>query len=200
VAGGAFVKITGGPHDVGFKSVSINDERELGVDEGWNNLDLIPSASDFSVSVSRAERAEKRAKELSRQGARLGLRLRRGGKDSDAPVVTDYANKKRQPSLSIYRTSPHSLKLQVGIYSFAIDNVDQYVDITELDVTCWECLVNQAKPEGLLGQTWNATAVMKSSEEDVVEFRVKEGDLLGCQHQHDRFCASNNGKSKRIAA
>ena len=66
--------------------------------------------------------------------------------------------------------------------------MDGYVDVTELSAVCWECLQERLQPNGLLGQTWNATAPMWHSDEQVAEYREAQDQLLGCQRQHDRFC------------
>ena len=93
------------------------------------------------------------------------------------------------PTLSVQRVSARQVVVKAGLYSFTIDNVDQYVDISQLEVGCWDCLVNESKPDGLLGRTWDATVQVESSDAEVEQFRVQGDDILGCPLQHDRFCA-----------
>ena len=91
-------------------------------------------------------------------------------------------------SLSVHRTTTHRLLVKAGLYAFTIDSVDRYVDVTAMDIADWDALVNTAQPDGLLGRTWNATVQVDDSEQHVEEFRLQGDDILGCQHQHDRFC------------
>ena len=91
-------------------------------------------------------------------------------------------------SLSVHRTTTHRLLVKAGLYAFTIDSVDRYVDVTAMDIADWDALVNTAQPDGLLGRTWNATVQVDDSEQHVEEFRLQGDDILGCSHQHDRFC------------
>ena len=93
-----------------------------------------------------------------------------------------------QPLLQVTRLTARQVRVQAGMYVLIIDNVDLYVDVTALDVDCWHCLLSTARPDGLLGRTWNATADMSSSNDRMEEYRERSDDLLGCAHMHDRFC------------
>ena len=135
VQGGVYVRITAGPHDVGFHSVSIGDQHELQVGDAYSDAE-------------------------------------HGG----------------QVQLFINRTTSHQLLITAGLYSLTIDSVDLYADITEMDVQCWACLTEEMKPDGLLGRTWNATVHGQDSEQRLEEYRERKDNLLGCEHEHDRFC------------
>ena len=89
----------------------------------------------------------------------------------------------------MHRPDSRRLTVTVGAYSFDLTNMDGYVDVTRMDTTCWQCVINTLRPDGLLGQTWNATASVRGqSEAEVEEYREAGDDTLGCRHAHDRFC------------
>ena len=78
--------------------------------------------------------------------------------------------------------------MRVGVYDMVLDNLDGYVDLTSLQVVCWDCLMRTLQPEGLLGQTWNASAPLRHSDADVEQYREQQDDLLGCDTPSDKLC------------
>ena len=98
-------------------------------------------------------------------------------------------------ALSVHRSTSHQLLVKAGEYMFTIDSVDLYVDVTEMDTANWDALVNTARPDGLLGRTWNASLQLDDSEQHAEEFRLQGDDILGCSHQHDRFCQAQTVKA-----
>ena len=94
------------------------------------------------------------------------------------------------PTLSVVRVSPRSVQVQAGVYRMTMDNADMYVDITTLDISCWECVSERLQPEGLLGQTWNSTAIIRQTDDEVEQYREQHNDLTGCLHTHDKFCTT----------
>ena len=98
--------------------------------------------------------------------------------------------------LSVHRQDARRLVVTAGAYSFALTSMDGYVDVTTMDATCWHCVVDELRPDGLLGQTWNATVLMRGqSAAEVEQYREAEDRLLGCRHAHDRFCQGVTGGS-----
>ena len=88
------------------------------------------------------------------------------------------------------------MTVTVGAYSFDLTNMDGYVDVTRMDTTCWQCVINTLRPDGLLGQTWNATAPIRGqSEAEVEEYREAGDDTLGCRHAHDRCCRQSTARA-----
>jgi len=95
------------------------------------------------------------------------------------------------PRTSIYlkRTNYRSLVVHVGVYEILLQNSDNYLDLTTVDVVCWDCLLKQVQPEGLLGRTWNQNAVHNVSESEVMKYQESEANLFGCKFEKDKFCS-----------
>ena len=165
---GPWLRIEAGAADVGFHAVLLNDDEVVEVGE-TRNASGSPSAGLVQPQLSGPGR------------------LRRG--ETALEAVRDKEGS--IPQLMVTRTSARQLQVRAGVYLFGIDNVDGYVDLTTVEVMCWECLMREVQPEGLLGRTWNATASVRRSDEEVEEYREKDDDLLGCSHQHDRFCVTS---------
>ena len=203
VALGHYVTVTGGAHDAGFASVTVDGRVQLEVGEAYNVSQV--SSSDIEADPTSTTDEGFSTSRSALQLRRL-LRLLKGDRSRqrvDPPAAPPSGNSAISPRsvstsssravLSVHRTSSHQLRVQAGVYSLTIDNVDGYVDITRLDVTCWDCVMQQLQPDGLLGQTWNATAAMRGqSESEAAEYREWEDELLGCHHAHDRFCAGRS--------
>ena len=191
VQGGHWLRVVGGAVQDGFASVQLHDGRTVEVGE--------------SISVGAAGAASTSSPSPSPQLSRL-QRLTRGQADLPTTVTTASSeavqaggvlsadassSSSTAPTLtvSVSRPSHRQLILHAGDYTLSIDNMDSYVDITQLDVQCWLCLEQGSMQlDGLLGQTWNASAVIKQSDDEVEEYRLQGDDLLGCKHAHDRFC------------
>ena len=183
VQGGHWLSIVGGAVADGFASVQLNDKHTLKVGDSVSVGQ--PGATD-SPSTSRARQQLSRLQRGQPQRSTGEQPQRRGAAAPEASVATS-----SPPALSVSRPSDRTLRVQAGDYVLQIDNMDGYVDITALDVACWACLEQgRMQLDGLLGQTWNPSAVILQSEEEVEAFRVQGDDLLGCQHMHDRFCHS----------
>ena len=90
-------------------------------------------------------------------------------------------------SLYVHRTSARSLVVHAGLYELLIENSDNYVDVVTLHVTSWPALLEDVQPTGLMGVTWNMSAVIPPSEE---AHRERDGELMGCSIANDKFCAS----------
>ena len=96
------------------------------------------------------------------------------------------------PLLHVTRLSARQLRVQAGDYTLHIDNMDGYVDLAAVDVQCWACLEQgHLSLDGLLGQTWQATARIVHDVEGVEQFRVVGDDEAGCSSAvHDRHCSA----------
>ena len=96
------------------------------------------------------------------------------------------------PLLHVTRLSARQLRVQAGDYTLHIDNMDGYVDLSAVDVQCWACLEQgHLSLDGLLGQTWQATARIVHDVEGVEQFRVVGDDEAGCSSAvHDRHCSA----------
>ena len=88
-------------------------------------------------------------------------------------------------SLFVHRTSARSVVVHAGLYELLIENSDRYVDLVCVTVTDWTALMEQVRPEGLMGATWNSSAPMPPEEE---QYRERDGDMLGCNMEKNRFC------------
>ena len=80
-------------------------------------------------------------------------------------------------SLRVHRSSPRSLTVYAGLYELLLENSDRYVDLVQVKVRNWTALMEEVRPEGLMGCTWNATAPMPPNEE---LHRERDSDLHGC--------------------
>ena len=85
------------------------------------------------------------------------------------------------------RTSLRSLTVHCGVYELVVDNSDRYLDLVTVTVTDWTELMERVRPQGLLGCTHEATAVMPPDEE---QHRERANDLLGCDTLSDRHCSA----------
>jgi len=94
------------------------------------------------------------------------------------------------PRTSIYlkRTNYRSLVVHAGVYEILLQNSDNYLDLTTVDVVCWDCLLKQVQPEGLLGRTWNQNYV-NVSDAEVMKYQESEANLFGCKFENDKFCS-----------
>ena len=91
-------------------------------------------------------------------------------------------------SLYVRRLSSHSLTVHASVYEMRIDNADAYVDLQAVRVRCQKCVMDELRPEGLLGRTWNISTGEPSGEGVVEQYREKEGRLTGCAFTTQRFC------------
>ena len=206
VRGVQWIKVVGGGVEQGFAHVQLSNGDTLVTGEAAGHhrssgADLSITTTTASVHTLLSMRRMRRSNHDDRQRAdrqqhQLGLAISRHGTHttttdvrSSYPTITPPSSS--LPQLSVSRFSHRTLLVQAGVYRLVISNMDGYVDITALEVTCWHCLLTQLRPEGLLGQTWNATARMRHSDEEVSEYREREDDLLGCDHMHDRFCSAS---------
>ena len=91
-------------------------------------------------------------------------------------------------SISVRVLSPRTVMVSVGLYGMLIDNVDLYVDVTEVTVSSWDRLVNEVRPDGLIGHTWNCSVSTVHDGDDVERFREREDNIMGCNTDRNRFC------------
>ena len=185
VTSGEWVTVAGGPVSSGFAAVvlsagtevAVGDEVEWGVETNEaGGVGLAEQSASHSCTTRPA---------LQLQRLRRLLRGDAGAVGERQPRLSS----RSVPQLSIHRPDARSLLVTAGAYAFTLHNMDGYVDLTRLESTCWQCVVDELRPQGLLGQTWNATAVVRGqSEAEVEAFREAHDELLGCQHVHDRFC------------
>ena len=179
VRGGAYVRITGGGHDEGFHSVRIQDQISIEVGDSWDGAAMGHGEEGQGV--------------VEAKGAQRLLLGRKGG----AANADSGEHSPTSPTFTVHRPSHRLLHIRAGVYELQVVNMDQYVDVATLDVSCWQCVVEQLRPEGLLGQTWNATASVKHSEDEVEQYRERDDHLLGCKHRHDRFCSAQHSKQQQ---
>ena len=91
--------------------------------------------------------------------------------------------------------SNRTLQVSVGMYELRVDNLDHYLDLVSVNVTCWQCLLEQVQPEGLLGRTWDRHVQHSVDEQVVDEYRERDGDLLGCNSPRTMCPAENAAAS-----
>ena len=76
------------------------------------------------------------------------------------------------------------------------------MDFVRVQVACWDCMVGEggARPEGLLGRTWDREAAFTAREADeVVErYRERDGDVWGCNTLDDKHC--NEGQKQSLSS
>ena len=82
--------------------------------------------------------------------------------------------------LTVLLTSNRSLEFSVGIYSIRLDVVDRYMDFVSVNTNCWACLLEDVRPDGLLGRTWDSSVEHPTDDEAVEQYRETNGQLLGC--------------------
>ena len=95
------------------------------------------------------------------------------------------AESQSSDGISVQLTSNRSLSLSVGLYAIRLDVVDWYVDFVSVNTHCWRCLLDDVRPEGLLGRTWDSTVEHRTDEEEVAKYRERQGRLLGCSFALD---------------
>ena len=183
VRGGSYVRITGGGHDEGFHSVLLNDSRSIGVGDTWTGVAMRNAGEGQGKGEDEGD-----AKQRMLRGSKS-----RASRAADTDGVDESSI---NPTFTVHRPSSRSLHIVAGVYELQVDSMDEYVDVAALDVTCWDCLVQRLRPEGLLGQTWNATAAIRHSEDEVEQYRERDDHLLGCKHQHDRFCSAQHSQQQ----
>ena len=210
---GKWLRVVGGPVAEGFASVHMRDGTQVQVGQthrvlsrgGGGERSVTSSGGTARIAEGSADSAlpaspvftPLAARQLRR--AALHSRLRGGVGAVGVAVPGDDTSSAllRSPILSVHRPDTRRLTVLAGAYSFALTNMDGYVDVARLDTTCWQCVVDELRPDGLLGQTWNASAVIRGqSEAEVEAFREAQDDTLGCQHQHDRFCQRGTAKAR----
>ena len=91
-------------------------------------------------------------------------------------------------SMLIHRTCARSLTVHAGLYELLIENADHYLDLVSVAVASWRSLLEEVRPEGLLGRTWNATVEMPPQEE---QYRERDSNITGCNTPMDLFCAAH---------
>jgi hypothetical protein len=89
-------------------------------------------------------------------------------------------------NVAVYRSSARSVVVHIGLYQLWVDNVNLYLDLSKVDVTCWECMVNTAKPEGLLGRTWDQGRAAPADDE-VDLYREQDDNLVGAKFHFNKF-------------
>ena len=90
-------------------------------------------------------------------------------------------------SISVQKISARLLVVSVGLYEVEVENMDLYLDVARVAVNCWECLVDEVRPEGLLGRTWDASKGEPASEEEVEQYRERDDNIMGCNTSRNRF-------------
>ena len=90
-------------------------------------------------------------------------------------------------SITVRLLSPRSLSMHVGIYELLVENMDLYVDLASVTVASWSRLVNDVRPEGLLGRTWLESIGEPAEEGEVEQYRELDDDILGCNAARVRF-------------
>ena len=148
--------IASGSVDVGFHQVTVNGV-ELAIDQSFGTppLHAVPHESHTSHAMAPATEAA--------QSAEHAARL----------------------TLYVHRTSARSLIVHAGLYELLIENSDSYVDLVQVKVVDWTALLETEQPSGLMGASWNNSAVMPPAEE---QHRERDGALMGCNIASDKFC------------
>lgn len=88
--------------------------------------------------------------------------------------------------------STHSLMVRVSIYEMVIENSDMFLNLKNVDVSCWSCLVDQLKPTGLLGRTWNRHLNInpRMSWDEVDTYAERQRDMFGADFEYIRRSSS----------
>jgi hypothetical protein len=89
-------------------------------------------------------------------------------------------------AFSVLRLSHREIRVTAGLYLLDIANMDGYMDLVAVQVSCWHCM-EKAQPEGLLGRTWDRDARLRVDDEEVDAYRVQSKGLFGCSIK-DRKC------------
>ena len=73
-------------------------------------------------------------------------------------------------------------------------NTDPYLTLASVKVTRWSCLVDELRPESVLGRTWNSSRTFEPriEEEELRHYTERNGDLYGCAFDYERFCSSSS--------
>ena len=95
-------------------------------------------------------------------------------------------------TFSVEHVSYRELRVQAGLYTIDVSNMDHYVDVSAVRVTCWKCM-EKAEPEGLLGRTWRMDAPVPTDDAAVDSYRVPEHNLYGCSSK-DTDCKTEVAK------
>ena len=176
VQGGEWVVVAGGGVEQGFSGVTLSDRREVHVGE-----EVSMGQVGGSLSQSRADDGD------------IKRRLR--AHTGDSSLTTPPTSSTVAPALSVHRVSHRRLLVCAGTYSLTIDNMDGYVDLTAVDVTCWRCITDELQPEGLLGRTWDATVEVGgqagSSDAEAEQYRERDDDLTGCNTARGKHCRTS---------
>ena len=129
--------------------------------------------SSVTLNGQRLAFVEGEANQVAeRRGHRPTLR----GADGETAV----SDSPDESGISVQLTSNRSLSLSVGLYAIRLDVVDYYVDFVSVNTHCWQCLLEDIKPEGLLGRTWDSTVQHPTDDKAVERYREREAHLLGC--------------------
>ena len=193
VQGGTYVRLTGGAAQDGFHSVSVNDQRSLAVGERYEAKSRRHGVTGV-VQVHTTNTTTTTTTTINNTNTTT---------NNTNDSTTNNTNT-TSTTLSVHRTSTHRVLITAGLYSLTIDSVDQYVDLTQLDVSSWDELLSaRHQPDGLLGRTWNDQLDTTSSDAEVERYRTQRDDILACatHTQHDRFCtAGRRGEPQTDAA
>ena len=213
VQGGHTLRVVGGDLLQGFAQVTVDEHMPVAVGSSYTIMaggQLTSSTQHASTTTSHPTAPSNTPIPLTPTStttstadrAALQLRSLRGllwGSEEQARLASHLALSPSLPSptpsslsaplLSVRRLSSHRVQVRAGVYVLSVQAMDNYVDVAAVEVECWHCLTHTLQPQGLLGQTWNASAEVKSSDTEADEYREQGGDVLGCQHQHDKFCS-----------
>lgn len=91
-------------------------------------------------------------------------------------------------SMYISRPSSHYMEVNIGLYELVIENSDQFVNLLSVSVSCWACLMDDVRPQGLLGRTWDKNTQHDASDETVSKYQEKDNNIFGCNTDMDKFC------------
>ena len=91
------------------------------------------------------------------------------------------------------RLSSHSLTVHASVYEIRIDNADAYVDLQAVRVRCQKCVMDELRPEGLLGRTWEKEVDEPNNEDELKQYRERDGRLTGCNYERQKFCNTEQG-------
>ena len=213
VQGGTYVRLTGGAAQDGFHSVSVNDQRSLAVGEryeaksrrhGVTGVVQVHTTNTTTTTTTTTNNTNNTTNNTNTTITTTTTTNNTNNTTNNTNNSTTNNTNTTSTTLSVHRTSTHRVLITAGLYSLTIDSVDQYVDLTQLDVSSWDELLSaRHQPDGLLGRTWNDQLDTTSSDAEVERYRTQRDDILACatHTQHDRFCtAGRHGEPQTDAA
>ena len=137
-----------------------------------DRLEVVAGAAEVGFSAVRLN-GEPLVYEAQSSGDKLHLRGA-GERAVNGPQA------QAEDGISVRLLSNRSFEFSVGLYTIRLDVVDRYLDFVSVNTHCWSCLLEEVRPEGLLGRTWDSSKEHPTDDEAVEQYRERDGQLLRC--------------------